>query len=140
MSEPERRHISRDRVGPTPEEYMAAHPEVDWDTHEVLYTVVEMDLANGIFKTEIQSHWEKPDYEALYQALRDQDEFERVLLRTPNADQVVLRADFFRMLYTDHCKLMALESAGVDNWDGYADALADFTDDNWAKEITGGQE
>jgi hypothetical protein len=35
---------------------------------------------------------------------------------------------------------MALEAAGVDNWDGYDDALANMTDDNWAKEITSGGE
>lgn len=130
----------RQRVGPTAEEYMAAHPEVDWDTHEVLYTVVEIDLPNDVFITEIKSHWVKPDYEALYAAMREMDEFERVLLRTPDADQVVLKAAFFRQLYSDHCKLMALECAGVDNWEGYADALADMTDDNWAKEVTGGGE
>jgi hypothetical protein len=140
MNENDKSRMHRDHIGPTAEDYMAAHPEVDWDTHEVLYTVVEMDIPNGIFVTEIKSHWEKPDYEALHAELRRLDEFERVLLRTPSASEVVLKAGFFRQIYTDHCKLMALEAAGVDNWDGYDDALANMTDDNWAKEITSGGE
>lgn len=139
-TENDRKHVGKSQIGPTAEEYMASHPEVDWDTHEVLYTVVEMDIDNGVFVTEIKSHWEKPDYEALYAELRRMDEFERVLLRTPDADEVVLKAGFFRMLYTDHCKLMALEAAGVDNWDGYADALADMTEHNYATEVTSGEQ
>lgn len=126
----------RDHVGPTAEEYMAAHPEVDWDTHEVLYTVVEISADKGIV-TEIRDHWIKPDYEALYAAIKEQDEFERVLLRTPSADQVVLKAGFFRSLYTAQCKLWALEAAGVDNWEGYDDAMTDALGDEWVKEITG---
>ncbi len=55
---------------------MAARPEVDWTTHEVLYTVVEITEEKGIV-TEIRDHWVKPDYEALYKAIREQDEFER---------------------------------------------------------------
>ena len=138
MSEIEKPRIGRERRGQTEAEYQAAHPEVDWSTHEVLYNIVNAGtvVKDGVLITEITSHWKKPDYEALYQALREQDEFERVLLRTPAADQVVLKAGFFRQLYADHCKLMALECAGVDGWDGYAEALADMTGDNLAQDVT----
>lgn len=129
----------RDHIGPTAEEYMAAHPEVDWTTHEVLYTVVEITEEKGIV-TEIRDHWVKPDYEALYKAIREQDEFERVLLRTPSADQVVLKAGFFRQLYTAQAKLWALEAAGVDNWEGFAEAMDQALGDDWVKEIVSGEE
>lgn len=129
----------RDHIGPTAEEYMAAHPEVDWSTHEVLYTVVEISTEKGII-TEIRDHWVKPDYKALYAAIKEQDEFERVLLRTPAADQVVLKAAFFRQLYTAQCKLWALEAAGVDNWEGFDEAMDQAPGDDWVKEIVSGQE
>lgn len=126
-----------ERRGPTEEEYKAAHPEVDWDLHEVLYTVVNAGsiIEDGVLITEIGSHWIKPDYEALYEALREMDEFERVLFRTPDADQVVLKAGFFRQIYADHCKLLALQAGGVDTWDGYAQALADWDGDNWYRGV-----
>lgn len=133
-----RRH--RDHVGPTAEQYMAAHPEVDWSTHEVLYSVIEIDSDSGVIVTEIRDHWVKPDYEALYAAIREQDEFERVLLRTPKADQVVLKAGFFRQLYTAQAKLWALEAEGVDNWEGFAPAMAQALGDEWVKEMTRDEE
>lgn len=114
-----------EHVGPTAEEYMAAHPEVDWDVNEVLYDIIDIDVANGVLKTQIVSHWVKPNYEALDEAIKELAELERVRLRTPDGDQVVLKAAFFRQIYADHCKYLALEAAGVDAWEGYSEAMAD---------------
>ena len=36
-------------------------------------------------------------------------------------------------------KLSALENAGVDNWEWYGDAMAEFEDDETAEEIYGSE-
>lgn len=63
----------RRRLGPTVEEYKRAHPEVDWNTHEVLYTMHMGMGRSGPMVTEIKSHHRKFDYNALYRDLDDSD-------------------------------------------------------------------
>lgn len=106
------------------QEYMDAHPEVDWTTHEVLYSY-RGDLENMT----VESHWPTPDYEALKAAMDEMDAREAVWLRSQDVTQCVIRTDWFRDLYAAYQKLMVLEAAGVDAWEGYAPAMTEWEEE-----------
>lgn len=59
-------------VGPTEDQYRRAHPDVDWDTHEVLYSVIRTPR-NGPMVVEIKSHHVKTNMEDLYAMLDQAD-------------------------------------------------------------------
>lgn len=62
----------RRKLGPTEAEYKRAHPEVDWSTHEVLYTM-EVISRGGPLVTTIRSHHRVLDANALYRSLDADD-------------------------------------------------------------------
>lgn len=133
--------------GPSAEEYMAAHPEVDWDLHEVLYTIVNAGQTrqDGFIRTRIDGHHVKPDYEALYAELRrmnDEEQFDyrKFVVDGVTQERIIIKLPFFQELITSRAKLWALESAGVDNWEGYSEAMSEELGDAWVKEIGRGQE
>jgi hypothetical protein len=46
-------------------------------------------------------------------------------------DSIFVHIDFYQSLIRQSCKLSALEAKGVDNWDGYDEAMDMFQQD-WA--------
>ena len=134
--------IGREHIGPTAEEFMAAHPEVDWSTHEVLYRIVNAGsiVKDGKMITCIDRWHKTPDYEALYAELRRVDELEKYIpFHTEDKiDMIGIKPAFFSELITARAKLWALESAGVDNWEGFDEAMSEPLGDEWAKELMRG--
>ena len=47
----------------------------------------------------------------------------------PVGKTVTVSEDLYLAYRESHLQLMALEGAGVDNWEGYSDALGDLIDD-----------
>jgi hypothetical protein len=45
-------------------------------------------------------------------------------MSNPNEETVTIDLKTYQMLLLDSAKLEALEAAGVDNWDGYDEAVA----------------
>ena len=46
-----------------------------------------------------------------------------------NQETVIIDKKLYLMLYTSHVILQALECAGVDNWEGYGDAMANLDEE-----------
>jgi hypothetical protein len=56
---------------------------------------------------------------------------------TPNVlpDSICITQDFYKRLITSRDKLKALEEAGVDNWEGYSDAMSIFYGNNRSDDV-----
>lgn len=65
----------RRRLGPTEQEYKRAHPNVNWDTHEVHFRMeLGSSFRGGPRVTWISGHARRFDYNGLYRDLDASDE------------------------------------------------------------------
>lgn len=76
---------------------------------------------------------DRPFHQGLVDEIRKVQEAEDYELTGDG--RVTIKVKFFQELVTARATLWALQAAGVDNWEGHADALAEPLGDEWVKEL-----
>jgi hypothetical protein len=49
--------------------------------------------------------------------------------------RITIGVGYFKQLVTAHLTLLTLQAEGVDNWEGYAEAMSEPLGDEWLREL-----